>query len=206
MHPGGGQYDVLCIAEPDALSAEQPDISLPRVMLNRVGTLQIHSGTRIEVVSSWTDALEAPTPHSIVHDLEQRAGWQPPSPTPATTDKALVYRFLAAALSMTLHSRHRWDVRNEYVDSSEHEPTRAGWLSAFPAAQHAVRTTPSLGIHGEPASHFWALLRGEEAIAIVSIEGRAYFPDGRVNALMPAYVKHDRRIIPMTAHLLRDWL
>lgn len=206
MHPGGGQYDVLCVTDPDSLSPHAPAEHLPRVMLNRVGTLQVHRGADSMVVATWLQALESPTPHSIVKDLEGCAGWPPPQTAPTTTKRTLIYRLFASVLTMTLNDRYPWDVRSEFFDTSGYGGPRAGYLAAFPAAVESARTAPALGIHGEPESHFWALRRGSETVAIVSIEGQAYFADGKQTDLMSEYDKHNRRIIPMTVALLKNWL
>lgn len=68
--------------------------------------------------------------------------------------------------------------------------SRAGYLDAFPAALDSARTIPELGIHGEPESHFWALRRGDESVAIASIEGQMYFAGGKQIDLMTEYAKH----------------
>ncbi|GAA3917678.1 hypothetical protein [Microbacterium invictum] len=206
MHPGGGQYDVLCVTDPASFSPHLASGDLPRVMLNRNGTLQVHQGAKAEVVATWIQALESPTPYSIVKDLERRAGWPPPQTTPATTKRALAYRLFASALTMTLNDRFRWDVRSEFLDTSEYGAPRAGYLAAFPVAVESARTTPTLGIPGEPESHFWALRRGAETVVIVSIDGQAYFADGKQADLMTEYHKHNRRINPTTVALLKNWI
>lgn len=206
MHPGGGQYDVLCVTDPDALSPHSASEHLPRVMLNRIGTLQVHRGNDTEIIATWTQVLESSTPHSIVKDLERHAGWPPIQTAPATTKRTLAYRLFACVLTMTLNDRHPWDVRSEFLDTSGYGGSRPSYLVAFPAAMESTRTTPLLGIHGEPESHFWALRRGSETVAIVSIEGLAYFADGKQTDLMDEYTKHNHRIIPMTIALLKNWL
>ncbi|MGV9195101.1 hypothetical protein ACQ143_12220 [Microbacterium sp. MC2] len=206
MHPGGGQYDVLCVTDPDSLSPHAAAKPLPRVMLNRTGTLQVHGGADSGIVVTWNQVLESPTPHSIVKDLERHAGWPPPRSSPATTKRTLAYRLFASVLNITLNNRSLWDVRSEFVDSSGDEDHRAGYLAAFPAALESARDIQPLGIYGEPESHFWALRRGTETIAMVSIEGQAYFADGKQTDLMDLYKKHNRRIAPMTVALLKNWL
>ncbi|WP_429458155.1 hypothetical protein [Microbacterium sp. ZKA21] len=59
---------------------------------------------------------------------------------------------------------------------------------------------------GEPDSHFWALTRDGQAVAVVSIEGRFHRPGKPVVDLAQAYVKHHCRLRPMTVALLSDWL
>ncbi|WP_127817835.1 TY-Chap2 family putative peptide chaperone [Microbacterium sp. CPCC 204701] len=205
MHPGGGQYDVLCVAMPDQFSPN-PRHQGPRVMLNRVGTIQVHTGEEAAVVvSDWSGALEVPNPHTVIKRLESVTGWGAPPSAPATTEKSLVYRFFASALTMLLNDRHQWDVRNEFLDSSDYASPR-GLIDKFPAAIADSVGIPRLGIHGEPQSHYWALLRGNQTVAMVSMEGRVYFAGTTPRDLMADYDKAGRRLIPMTTELLNPWL
>ncbi|WP_349426551.1 hypothetical protein [Microbacterium sp. LWS13-1.2] len=205
MHPGGGQYDVLCVATPDQFTPD-PRIVAPRVMLNRAGTIQIHRGGQSEIVANWISVLEAAGPHEIVKDIEARAGWGSPSSSPSTTERAIGYRFFAAALAMLINDRRPWDVRSESLDSSEWGLSRAGLIGEFADVDSELAGTPGLGIHGEPYSHYWALRRGAETVAVVSMEGYLYRPGVEPRALMDAYLKSDKRLLAMTTDLLRKWL
>lgn len=205
MHPGGGQYDVLCVATPDQFTQNTRNLA-PRVMLNRAGTIQIHRGGHSEIVANWTSVLEAAGPHDIVKVIETRTGWGPPSSSPTTTERAIGYRFFAAALAMLINDRHPWDVRCESLDSSDWGLSRAGLISEFTDVNAELPRTPRLGIHGEPYSHYWALLRGAEPVAVVSIEGDIYLRGVPRRALMDAYAKCHSRLVPMVADLLRKWL
>ncbi|MGP6172196.1 TY-Chap2 family putative peptide chaperone [Microbacterium sp. A204] len=204
MHPGGGMYDVLCVVSTQGLSSESaPDI--PRVMLNRVGTLQVHEAQSAVTVASWADVVDAWSPHSVLKELEMATGWGSPSPTPATTSRVLVYRFVASALTMLMNDRHQWDARSVFLDSS-HGCLVKDYLTQFPHAQEDLRATPPLGLPGEPESHFWALQRDSETMLVLSIEGRVYDKSGGTHDIMPIYQAHDRKLIPFTASLLAKWL
>ncbi|WP_442574867.1 TY-Chap2 family putative peptide chaperone [Microbacterium sp. F51-2R] len=205
MHPGGGQYDVLCVAAPDQFTPNPSNLT-HRVMLNRAGTIQIHRGGHSEVVANWISVLEAAGPHEIVKDIEARTGWGSPSSSPATTERAIGYRFFAAALAMLINDRHPWDVRSESLDSSAWGLSRAGLISEFADVAAEVAVTPRLGIHGEPHSHYWALRRGAETVAVVSMEGHIYRRGVPRRALMDAYAKSDGRLVAMVTDLLRKWL
>jgi hypothetical protein len=90
----------------------------------------------------------------------------------------LAYRFIAAALAATVNDEHAWDARNEFIDSSGDslfdDPELNRYLSRFPEAHRDLLSTPRIGLWHEPESHFWALLRGGEPVALVSIEGWLY--------------------------------
>lgn len=204
-HPGGGQYDVLAVATPDQFSPIAHDPS-PQVMLNRVGTIQIHHDGRSEMVADWIAVLAAASPHEVIKDIEAKTRWGSPSATPSTTARAIGYRFFAAALAMLINDRHPWDVRSESLDSSDWGLARAGLIDGFADVDAELGGTPRLGIYGEPYSHYWALRRGNETVAVVSMEGYLYRPGVAPLALMDAYAKSDSRVLVMTADLLRKWL
>lgn len=204
MHPGGGLYDVLCVATPDQLSPS-PGPSAPRVMLNRVGGIHVE-GRHSAQPPVWPRIEDTEGIRKTVEALETATGWVPPSKTPAATGRSLTYRFIAAALELFLLDRGPWDARCEFYDSSGDDPVRAGNLLSFPTAVEELRSVPSIGIHGEPESHFWALTRGGEAVIVVSIEGRVHRRSGTPMDLMPLYAKHGRRIRRVAARVLDDWL
>lgn len=198
MHPGG-IYDVLRVTSPPSV--------WPRVMLNRPGTVQVHYEDHdAHVVGDWAHVLAASTPHTVVKELEGATGWGSPESAPPTTPRSLAYRFLATALTMLVNDRHAWDARSEFDDDDYLNEPNAGFVDTFPAVIEDLRSTPRLGIWGEPHSHYWALLRDKKPVVIVSIEGKLYYPSGKTVDLMSAYDQHDRRIIPMTTALLKKWL
>lgn len=205
MHPGGGQYDVLAVATPDQFSPGTHDPS-PQVWLNRVGTIQIHSDGGSEIVANWTEVLEAASPHEVVKHVEANTGWGSPSSSPSPTSRAISYRFFAAALAMLINDRHPWDVRNESLDSSDWGISRAGLIDGIVEVDAGPGATPRLGISGEPHSHYWALRRGNETVAVVSMEGYIYRHGVTPVSLMDAYAKSNNRVLVMTADLLRKWL
>lgn len=204
MHPGGGMYDVLCVASIRALSAGSAG-DLPRVMLNRVGTLQVHTGQESVTLASWADLIGTSSPHSLVKEVEAGTGWGSPLPTPATTPRTLVYRLIAAALTMLMNDRHRWDARSVFLDSSDGCRVE-DYLERFSGAREALRGTSFVGLPGEPESHFWALQRDGETMLVLSIEGRLYDRSGGTRDLMSTYQKYNRKLIPFTAALLAKWL
>lgn len=196
MHPAGGMYDCLALLTPDELQ--------PFVQLNRVGA--IHVMARPEYRTTWTEAFEAASPHTVVKEIEQVAGLTIPAKAPASTPRALAYRFIAAALNATVNDRHRWDARNEFIDSSDDNPTVLnGYLAGFPDVRRSLLATPQIGLWHEPESHYWALLRDESPIAIVSIEGVVYRPYSQID-LATEYRRHDSRMLPVVVSALADVL
>ncbi|WP_309065544.1 TY-Chap2 family putative peptide chaperone [Microbacterium sp.] len=202
MHPGGGQYDILCVAAPAQLSPAATS-SAGRILLNRAGSIQVEGVPGF--AAGWEHVLLDADPFHRVLQLESMAGLVPPARTPKATSRSLSYRLLATATTLFAHDRRGWDVRSEFVDTSGEEPFRAERIMRFPSAVADLTTTPRLGIYGEPHSHFWALMRGEEPIAIVSMEGRLYPRQGAVVDLETAYAKSGRRMRRVVATLLKKW-
>lgn len=207
MHPGGGMYDVLALYTPPY------DAGATQIMLNRAGTIQVHhiSGDPHNdvLLGTWADLLAADDPHWMVKNIEDAARLRLAKKAPASTPRALSFRFISAALSATINDRHVWDARNEFIDSSSSYPGSAevnGYLDAFPAVRDDLRTTPSIpGEWHEPESHYWAILRDQKPVAIVSIEGRVYCRDRRYD-LARAYSEQNRQMLPLIITVLGDLL
>lgn len=201
MHPGGGQYDVLCVTTPDQLSMSAPHAK-PRVMLNRAGTVQIHIGPKSDIVATWEEALAAPHPHSLVKEIESRTGWGSPSQSPSSTPRSLTYRLMASALQVLVNDRHPWDIRCDSIDSSDSLATDNGFIDTFPGAESLARDVESLGIYGEPHSLFWALVRGKEPVALFSLKGDVLTRSGAQMDVQQQYRDRGRSIRKVTADLL----
>lgn len=196
MHPGGGMYDCLALLSPGDLQ--------PFVQLNRVGTIHVMSTP--EYRTTWAEALEAKSPHAVVKEIEEAAGLSRPAKAPASTPRTLAYRFIATTLNATSNDRHKWDARNEFIDSSDDIPTVLnGYLAGFPEVRRSLLATPQIGLWHEPESHYWALLRDETPVAIVSIEGIVYRPDRQID-LAAEYRRHAARMLPVLASALADVL
>ncbi|MGW8483108.1 TY-Chap2 family putative peptide chaperone [Microbacterium sp. NPDC055903] len=203
MHPGGGSYDVLCIAHPQQLSPNASSTA-PRAMLNRAGSIQIHDGSGFH--TEWPMPGDGVSIAALAEDVQRAAGWNPPARTPEATPRSLAYRFLAAALELTFFDKTRWDARSAFYDSSGDASSRTGVLEGFASVGAEAQSVPRLGIYGEPDSHFWSLMRGGEAVLIVSIEGRVHRKGKPTVDLMLAYAQSDRSIRRTAARLLADWL
>jgi hypothetical protein len=187
MHPGDGMYDVLCVSDPR--QGEYMDRT--RIMLNRAGTLQVHqpehSQRQDATVGSWADVIASENPHRHVKAIEVAAELGHPAKAPASTPRVLTYRLISTLLTLLTNDRHSWDARNEVIDSSgQGSEDQHGYLDKFPLVHPDLATTPSLNLWREPESHFWAVLRDGEPVAIASIEGRVYRQDGILD-LAPAY-------------------
>ncbi|WP_157607259.1 TY-Chap2 family putative peptide chaperone [Sanguibacter suarezii] len=196
MHVGGGLYDCLALLLPGG--------TIPDVQMNRAGSLHVISNADFHL--SWREVLGDPSPHGSVKAIEEAARLALPGPRPRSTRRTLTYRFIAALLRMQIHDRHSWDVRNEFLDSSDWEEEESrGYVERFPTAAAAAKITTKLGVYGEPSSHFWAILRDEVPIAVVSVEGVLYREDGTFD-LMAEYRGAGRSVARVIAKCVGDWL
>lgn len=209
-HPGGGQYDVL------AAFTLPYDNALMHVMLNRVGTMQVHildgrnGPPEVTEIGTWSEALSAQNSHDVVKRIERIAQLSTKKKAPASTPRALAYRFIATLLAATANDRHAWDARNDFIDSSGDDwcpgdPEVHGFTDGFPKVREDFASTPKIGLWEEPNSHFWAILRDEIPVAIVSIEGRVYGTESRYD-LSDAYAANGRRMLPLVTSILGDLL
>jgi hypothetical protein len=209
-HPGGGQYDVL------AAFTLPYGKALTHVMLNRAGTMQVHlldghnGAPEVTRIGTWAEALSAQSPHEMVKRIEHAAQLATTTKASKSAPRALAYRFIATLLTMTVNDRHVWDARNDFIDTSGDEwwpgdPEVHGFTDGFPGAREDFPSTPEIGLWQEPNSHFWALLRDEIPVALVSIEGRVYRKGVRLD-LAHEYAANGRRMLPLVASILGDLL
>lgn len=201
MHPGGGQYDVLCVARPEELATSAPGSS-PKIMINRAGSIQVHDAERSVVVATWEQVLTSAHPHSAVLEIERHAKLTAPRVTPKAAPRTLTYRVIAGILQVLVNDKQPWDVRCESFDSSGMSSEDHGYINSFPAAASSAVSTPRLGIYGEPTSHFWTLLRGKKPVAMLSIEGQFFPAHGEGSSLMDLYDSEGRNVRKTVAALL----
>lgn len=152
--------------------------------------------------------LSTSHPYEVVKRLERFVGDAPDRKTPASTPRTLAYRFLAAVLTMTVNDRGRWEIQNEFIEDEGYGsgPLRAGWVAKFPEAERALdQVRLEDWDNGDASRHFWAVLRDEDVVAIVSDEGRVYRRDRQFD-LTAEYKANGRRILPLVVTVLGDLL
>lgn len=204
-HPGGGMYDVLQVGQ----IGKDTHLERAHAMLNRAGTVQVHFGSQHgrqdQVIATWREVLAAPNPHQIVKQIEHAAGWGSPDRAPATEPRGIAYRVIAGLLRMMVDDRHPWDARNEFVDSSGDDGGPRGYIERFAQLPVALRSATHLDVWGEPESHAWIILRAEEPVAAVTVEGQLYV-ERRREDLLSAYRVNGRRLNSTIVSLLGDIL
>lgn len=192
-------YDVLALLS-------QPYMENPtRIMLNRAGSIQVHTGDEMQVIGTWHDQLLSADPRDVLERIERAAGLPSVKKAAPSTQRVLAYRFVSQVLTITAGDRHAWDVRNEFDDNSgdwfDQVESLRGYLQRFPLAQADARVSAQVGLWGEPESHFWAILRDDTPLALVSIEGRLYVGNKKYD-LMQEYKRAERKILPIVVNAL----
>lgn len=225
MHPGGGQYDVLLVAPVSQIVGGGAGVG-PEILLNRVGSIQVHVGPDTIFQASWQDSVFAPTPLATVIAIEHAVGLPAPEEAVSSTGspwsgvgrvpevpgeigsgtRPLAYATLAAVLATQVNAAQIWDVRSLFEDGS-------GWSSAneeripdFSTAQEEMAGLQRTGYAGEPLSHFWRITRGQESVAIVSDSGLWHRSTGKPIVLQDEFAAAGNRLAPMVVKLLRKWL
>lgn len=185
-HPGGGMYDCLAIRDGRDIKKAPPLADF-----NRIGSLHLFEAGKgyqgRTTIFSWPEILASPHMHLVVDKIESTCELTYDSdalPTP----RVLAYEFIATALAIKMNDPADWDARNEFLDSSgddtgwTKDDDLRGYINEFPPVVHPdfgerdalIDRTPVLGIWREPYSHYWAVLRDEEPVLLVSIEGVIY--------------------------------
>ncbi len=195
-------YDVLALMVPPYTESDW------RIMLNRSGSLQFHGDGQALVVSTWQQALSEREPRETIAALESAARLPIVKKSAASTPKALAYRFIALALHIASTDRVRWDARNDFIDTADAwpgDPDTHGYLRLFPLATQDARSSKRVGIWHEPDSHYWAILRDDTPVALVSIDGYVYTAKARID-LDLEYRARGRKLLPVLVHAMGDLL
>lgn len=182
-HPGGGSYDCLSICD-----GRDPKNTPPLADLNRAGSVHLFQHDQAqEHRLTWAEVLSAEQPRQVIEHIEHVLGLRP-APNAEATPRALAYGLISAVLTQNLNSPEVFDARNEFLDSSgddtgwtENDDLR-GYIKQFPSltqrpdmeVEAPIELMPRLGTWREPYDHFWAVLRDERPILMVSIEGVVY--------------------------------
>lgn len=193
-------YDVLSVAR----DARQSPLD---IALNRSGTLQLlNADGPNTVIGDWETALAADDRHEVVKQIELAAHLPAPATALPSSRRTLAFRFIATALAAAINDREAWDCRSEAEDSGW-GVQRRGYLTKFPLAQ---ATYASLRVEGWEFDqmrelHYWALLRGDQPVALICIDGHVYRAD-RDWDLAKLYASVNRRMLPVVAAVLGDIL
>lgn len=174
-HPGGGQYDCLTVRD-----GREANDAPPLLEINRTGSIRafrrdsaggVHGHT-----FTWAEVLAAEYLYRLVDEIELIIGMNPDEEWPATP-RSRAYLLLAETLMSQVHEDAIWDVRSE-VDDDPFEDYLNGYIQQFPSVVDQPRPEQEAFAAGysqlKPPERYWAILRNQEPVLIVSAEGVAF--------------------------------
>lgn len=175
-HPGGGMYDCLSVRDGRHLS-NAPTL----VDINRAGRIhafrQNLDGTVHDLTFTWAEALSVEYLHRLVDEIEMIVGLNPEEEWPPTP-RSRAYELLAETLMSQVNEIAIWDVRNEIDDSDPFVDGLNGYIQQFPSIVDRPRSEQEAlaGHNAQLGSgyRYWAILRNQEPVLVVSAEGIAY--------------------------------
>ncbi|WBQ04463.1 TY-Chap2 family putative peptide chaperone [Kribbella sp. CA-293567] len=194
-HPGGGQYDVLALRSIAGLD----------IMLNRSGTIQVHSrhdhGVCDWEPTEWIDYLRN-EPREFMRRLEVAAGLPSVAMVPASTPATLVYRVIAGIAATSFMTVRPIEIEPGYVDTSGYGGGPASWLDMFPVSG-SLRRPLTDDPFGESGYRFWMCKRPGLMLAFETSSGSAWATTGTPVDLMQTYQSVDRDIDALALTVMR---
>jgi hypothetical protein len=199
-HPGGGQNDVLGIMALDGSSGQ--------ILLNRVGSIQIHArfdGREPDWPPTGWDEQLAADPREFLHRLEAAAGLPAPSSVPAATPRTLTFRVLASIAATAFKTPQPIDIEMGWIDTSGGGGGHNTALELFTAIPDELLARRDDDYFDQPGYRFWVLKRGDETILCFEHEtGSAWTRHHDVTFdLMTLYEESRRHLLVTTMKLLR---
>ena len=191
-HPGGGQYDCLSLVTRGPEPVTVLDV-------NRVGSLHVTGagGAAGGSWRDWPDRILGSSGPEFLDEVTRALGLTVPRRLPASTPSTVAYRFVAEFLTHSVGRREAWECRNGYCDTSGWGGgPREDWFSRLPHVPVAERPPRAAAFLGEPAYHYWFLLREGVPELCLGDDGTAYAGDGAAHDLFGLY-RRKRAVWPV---------
>ncbi|MDP1563733.1 MAG: hypothetical protein Q8M16_20315 [Pirellulaceae bacterium] len=185
LHPSGGQYDCLELAEFTSQGTES------WVMVNRNGSVTLFRPGKDRTWQNWVERTLS-DPVRFVDEVARSLALVSPQPLPSSTPHTLMLRFIAEFLTVSIGRPNFWQCRNGFRDSSGYERSgkRNEWFEQFPEIFNIEPPKLSRDWKLEPAYCYWFLLKDDVPELGLDTDGRVYRKDGQVIELAPLYKQH----------------
>jgi hypothetical protein len=183
MHPGGGQYDVLCIYSDEALlAAPGIPVASTRISLNRVGRIHVESRADGRPVSiepvAWSDFLT--NPMEVVERVEHEAGLPQPEIAPLSRPAA-TYIAIAGLAGLGAFAEG-FQIEAGFIDASNGSGPAEWWPEMESLAPDLTR--PRLhethehkqDLLRQPGYRFWKIQRGSFEVILESSTATMFDP------------------------------
>jgi len=200
-HPGGGQYDCLCLI---GRQADQGNVQLNRN--GRIHVLQRFDEQPIQGFDpvGWDEYLRS-DPRLFLARLEDAAGLRAPDHVPPATPETLTYRLLAAITVTAMKSVHPMGVEMGYIDSSGSDSGPNEALRNFTGIPPDLLRAQADDLFGEPGYRFWIVTR--DAVPVLAVEqgdGTAWTTHRHQGVdLMRLYEDSRRNVVVTALEMLR---
>jgi hypothetical protein len=197
-HPGGGQYDCLCLAECHS-------VIRPVVDVNRQGSTHVHTDG---VLRSWPDWCDRMLMDSIgfLDEITCVLDLATPAPLPPSTPSTIALRFISEFLTHAVGRLDHWECRNGFYDTSgDLGGPRNQWFCHFPgmALDHPPNRLRETRL--APAYGYWFLLKSGEPLIGFDVDGRLHLRSGQSHDLATSYARN-RAIWPLIAESVLEYL
>lgn len=195
MSPDIGYADCLWISD----NATPFDVL---IALNNNGRIQIRSPLsghfdpnkwHFSFPLAWATEFEQEDRRLVPACLEEAVGLRAPAQTPITTPKTLALRIVYHLLLFALNEPKNWAAQNGGIN------TRNGRsdFDTVRSAQRAKDSYHSLDDSGNCGiEDFWILLRGNQCLGMVQLDGSLHLPDTDPVDMMKVYNANKRDILP----------
>lgn len=198
-HPGGGQYDCLCLIEIDHNFRSVLDVN------RSGGSVHVHHGREPQSWPEWSECMLA-DPRHFLDAIGDAIGIAAPCSLPKSTATTISFRYACEFLTHTIGRLETWECRNGFCDTSGYGGgKREAWFNPFPGI--GVAQPPKRLVDGrlDSACCYWFLLRNSKPILCIDTDGRLYKLNGDVHDLVAIYANY-KRIWPVITETALDLL
>ncbi|MDF3129447.1 hypothetical protein P0Y35_09605 [Kiritimatiellaeota bacterium B1221] len=158
------------------------------------------------VRSDWLERMLGGSTQAVLDEVAEQARITPPAKLPPSTPTTLIYRYISEFLTHLIGRQEKWECRNGFADSSGYGGGVRGELfEQFPTVQREETQSRNTAVFGEPAYHFWFLIKDGDPVICLHTGGQVFLKSGERHDLAKLY-ENEKRIWPMLHKTASDFL
>ena len=142
---------------------------------------------------AWATEFEQEDRRLVPACLEEAVGLRAPAQTPITTPKTLALRIVYHLILFALNEPKNWAAQNGEINTrngrSDFDTVRSAQLAKD--SYHSLDDSGNCGIED-----FWILLRGNQCLGMVQLDGSLHLPETDPVDMMKIYNANKRDILP----------